>query len=259
MAVISQPARRPAALAGFGKFAFVETKLFLRERVAVAALLGIPVALVIGFGLIPGFGKPSKTLSGQIGTEYIASLGVAIVIAMIALNGIPQVMGTYREQGILRRLSATPVRPALLMAAKLAVWLGTVLVSVTLVIAVARLAFHVPLPVEFGWFVLAVVLGVAALFALGLLVAAVAPTARAANGIGMLLFIPSMFLAGVYYPTDEMSHSLQIVGEYSPLGAALHAVRDSWMGQQPHPLYLGIMAAWAVAASLAAARFFRWE
>lgn len=246
-------------MAGFGKFAFVEAKLFLRERVAVAALLGIPVALVIGFGLIPGFSKPNKTLSGQIGTEYIASLGVAIVIAMMALNGIPQVMGTYREKGILRRLSATPVRPAMLMAAKLAVWLATVVVSVALVIVVGRLAFHVPLPVQAGWFVLSIAFGVAALFALGLLVAAVAPTARAATGIGMLLFIPNMFLAGVYFPTEEMSHSLQIVGDYSPLGAALHAVRQSWMGQQPHPLYLGIMAAWAVAASLAAARFFRWE
>ena len=259
MTALSQPETRPAAWAGFGKFTLVETKLFLRERIAVAALLGIPVALVIGFGLIPGFSKPSKTLSGQIGTEYIASLGVAIVIAMMALNGIPQVMGTYREKGILRRLSATPVRPALLMAAKLAVWLATVLISVALVIAVGRLAFHVPLPVEFGWFVLSIVLGVAALFALGLLVAAVAPTARAATGVGMLLFIPNMFLAGVYFPTEEMSHSLQLVGDYSPLGAALHAVRQSWMGQQPHPLYLGIMAAWAVAASLAAARFFRWE
>jgi hypothetical protein len=39
---------------GFGKLAFVETKLFLRERIAVAALLGIPVALVVGFGMIPG-------------------------------------------------------------------------------------------------------------------------------------------------------------------------------------------------------------
>lgn len=244
---------------GFGKLAFVETKLFLRERVAVAALLGIPVALVVGFGMIPGFGKPDKSLSGQIGTEYIASLGVAIVIVMLGLNGIPAVMGIYREKGILRRLSATPVRPAALLLAKMLVWLATVLVSVTLVITVSRLAFHVPLPVKLGWFVLSVALGVAALFALGMFVAAVAPTSRAAIGIGWLLFFPNMFLAGVYIPTEEMSHTLQVIGDYAPLGAALHAVRQSWMGQDPRPLYLGIMAAWAALAGIAAARFFRWE
>ena len=244
---------------GFGKLAFVETKLFLRERVAVAALLDIPVALVIGFGMIPGFGKPDKTLSGQIGTEYIASLGVAIVIVMLGLNGIPAVMGIYREKGVLRRLSATPVRPATVLLAKMLVWLVTVLVSVTLVITISRLAFHVPMPVQPGWFVLSVVLGVAALFALGMFVAAVTPTSRAAIGIGWLLFFPNMFLAGVYIPTEQMSHTLQVIGDYAPLGAALHAVRQSWMGQDPRPLYLGIMAAWAVAAGLAAARFFRWE
>ena len=244
---------------GFGKLAFVETKLFLRERVAVAALLGLPVALVVGFGLIPGFGQPDKTLSGQIGTEYIASLGVAIVIVLMGLNGIPAGLGTYREQGILRRLSATPVRPIALLVAKLLVWLATVLVSVIMVVGVSRLAFHVPLPVKFGWFVVSVALGVAALFALGMFVASIAPTSKAAMGIGWLLFFPNMFLAGVYFPTEEMSHTLQVIGDYAPLGAALHAVRQSWMGQDPRPLYLGIMAAWAVAASLAAARFFRWE
>ena len=244
---------------GFGQLSWVETKLFLRERVAVAALLGIPIALVVGFGLIPGFSKPDKTLGGQIGTEYIASLGVVLVIVSLGLNGIPSVLGTYRERGILRRLSATPVRPVTLLAAKMMVWLATVLVSVTLVISVSRLAFHVPLPVRLGWFLLALALGVAALFALGLFVAAVAPTSRSAAGIGWLLFFPNMFLAGVYFPTDEMSPGLRHASDYAPLGAALHAIREAWMGQDPHPLYLGIMAAWAVIAGLAAARFFRWE
>jgi ABC-2 type transport system permease protein len=244
---------------GFGRLAWVETKLFLRERVAVAALLGIPVALVVGFGLIPGFSHPDKTLGGQIGTEYIASLGVALVIVSLGLNGIPSVLGTYRERGILRRLSATPVRPAALLAAKMMVWLATVLVSVTMVITVSRLAFHVPLPVRLGWFLLALGLAIAALFALGLFVAAVAPTSRSAAGIGWLLFFPNMFLAGVYFPTDQMSPGLRHASDYAPLGAALHAIREAWMGQDPHPLYLGIMAAWAVIAGLAAARFFRWE
>jgi len=57
---------------GFSRLAFAETKLFLREHAALIGVFGLPVALVIGFGLIPGFGDPQKSLSGQIGTEYIA-------------------------------------------------------------------------------------------------------------------------------------------------------------------------------------------
>ena len=97
------------------------------------------------------------------------------------------------------------------------------------------------------------------MFALGLLAAAAAPTARSAAGLGWLLFFPNMFLAGVYFPTEEMSPAMRQIGNFTPLGSALHAVRDSWMGLAPRPEYLGIMAAYAVIAGALAARFFRWE
>ena len=244
---------------GFSRLAYVETKLFLREKAAAISVFGLPVALVIGFGLIPGFGDPQKSLSGQIGTEYIAAISVAIVLATLGLNGVPMVVGQYRQRGILRRLGVTPVRPLTMLLADLMVWAAAAILSVALVIAVARLAYHVPAPAAAGWFVLSVLLGIAALFALGMLVAAAAPTARSAAGLGWLLFFPNMFLAGVYFPAEEMSPVMRQIGNLTPLGSALHAIRDSWMGLDPRPEYLGIMAAYAVIAAAVAARFFRWE
>jgi ABC-2 type transport system permease protein len=246
-------------MTGFSRLALVEAKLFLREKSALVGVFGLPVALVIGFGLIPGFGNPQKGLSDQIGTEYIAGLGVAIVLASLGLTGVPMVIGQYRQRGILRRLGVTPVRPLTLLLADLTVWAAAAILSVALVVAVVRIAFHVPVPAEAGWFVLSVLLGIASLLALGMLAAAVAPTARSAAGIGWLLFFPNMFLAGIYFPTEEMSSSMRQVGNFTPLGSALHAVRDSWMGIDPRLEYLGIMAAWALVGGALAARFFRWE
>ncbi len=57
-----------------------------------------------------------------------------------------------------------------------------------------------------------------------------APTAKAANAIGMTLFFPSMFLAGVYVPRETFSPFLQHVSDVTPLGAALAAVRDTLAG-----------------------------
>jgi len=244
---------------GFVKLALVETRLFLRDKLALIGVFGFPVGLVIGFSQIPGFGKPQASLGGEPGTEYVAALGVAICLAAIALQGLPAVIAQYRERGILRRLGVTPVRPLTLLTAKLSVWVAVAVVSTAIVVVVSRLAFHVPLPTEPGWFMVSLAFAIASLIALGMLVTAVSPTVRGAGGLGMVLWFANMFLAGVWVPASQMSPGLRKIGNLTPLGSALHALRDSWQGIDPRLEYLGIMAAWAMIAGGLAARFFRWD
>ncbi len=244
---------------GIMKLTLVETRLFLREKVALLGVFVLPVGLVIGFGFIPDFGKSQKTLSGQSGTEYIAALGIALVLVSIGLQGIPMVVAQYRERGILRRLGVTPVRPLTMLVAKLAVYAGSAVVSALFVLVAGGVVFHVPAPARPGWFIASFALGMAALFSLGMLVSAVAPTARSATGLAMALFFPNMFFGGIYFPTDAMSPTLREIGDFTPLGSTLHAIRGSWQGNDLRLEYLGIMAAWALVATLLAVRYFRWE
>ncbi|HLK01400.1 MAG TPA: ABC transporter permease, partial [Streptosporangiaceae bacterium] len=59
--------------------------------------------------------------------------------------------------------------------------------------------------------------------------------------------------------SDQMSPGLRQAGNFTPLGAALHAIRDSWQGLGVRPAYLLVMAAYALATAGIAARFFRWD
>jgi ABC-2 type transport system permease protein len=241
------------------KLTVVETKLFLRDRVAVPLTLTLPVLLVIAFGIIPGIRDPDPDLSGQAPIELIAGIGVSIAVAMLGLSVLPTVLTTYRERGILRRLGATPVHPSALLGAQLVVNMVAAVVAIVVLIGVGSLAVGLALPRQLAGFVLAFLLALAALFAVGLVIAALAPTVRAANGIGMSLFFPSLFLAGVYIPREVLPSALQHVSDFTPLGAALQSFRDTWHGDMPRPLHLATMAGYAVLAGVVAARFFRWE
>lgn len=241
------------------RLTLMELKLALREIVIPLFVLALPVGLLLGFGFQPGSRHPNADLGGQTGAEYIAAIGAGVSLAVLGLSVLPTALAQYREKGVLRRLATTPVRPAYLLAAQLALYAAAALFTVAVLVVAGDVLFGTPIPKSLPAFLGALVLGIAALFAIGLLVAAVAPTGKAGQTIGMILFFPSLFLGGVYIPRETMPAVLRDIGDYSPLGATLKTMRDAWMGTEPRVTQLAIMAGYAVVAGLAATRLFRWE
>ena len=128
-----------------------------------------------------------------------------------------------------------------------------------LVLGIGAAWLGMAMPASPGWFAAAFLLGTGALFAVGLLIAAVAPTARAANAIGMLAFFPSLFLAGAWLPRHQMPDWLSRVGDLTPLGAFRESVQDAWVGTAPDPVHLLALAGVALVAGVAATKLFHWE
>jgi ABC-2 type transport system permease protein len=241
------------------KMTFTESKLFLRDPLALFFAVAFPPLLLAILGSIPGFREPSEDLGGQRVIDLYVPVMVGFVLAMLAISVVPTYLATYRERGVLRRLSTTPVPPSRLLLAQLAMALVMALVAVTLVLGVGVAVFGTPVPGQPVGFLAALALAAGALSALGLLVAAVAPSGKAASGIGTMLFFPLMFFAGLYFPRESMPDVLRRVSDFTPLGAGVQALQDATAGGWPQPLHLAVMAAFAIAASLAAAKLFRWE
>ena len=241
------------------KLTGAEIKLFLREPLAVFFVLAFPSILVGILGSIPGFRQPSADIGGGRLVDLYVTIAISLSLAMLALQGTPLVLATYRERGVLRRLSTTPVHPALLLAAQLISSLLAALVSTTLVLTLARIAFAVPLPGQIIGFVVAFALTAAALFAMGLLLAAVVPSGRSGNAAGTILFFPVMFFAGLWVPRELMPGMLRRISDFTPLGAGEQALRDAAAGLWPHMGQVAVLAAYAVLFGVGAVRFFRWE
>ncbi|GIF75199.1 ABC transporter permease [Asanoa siamensis] len=236
-----------------------EFTLFLRDKVGPIFGLFFPTALLCVFGNIDFFTDPANGVDGQPLLYTYTPILVGFVLAMLAINTLPPTLASYREQGVLRRLRTTPIGPAQVLGAQFAICLATALVSVVLLLAVARLAFDVPLPRQPFAFALSALLAALALIGIAVVVAAVTPTARAANAIGSVLFYVMMFFAGLWLPIEAMPPVLRHVSEATPLGAAVQALSEATAGDWPSAWRLPLLAGYVVVTALAGIRLFRWE
>jgi ABC-2 type transport system permease protein len=252
---------RPAAARGRVLLHLTRTELtlFRREYARPIAAVGVPMALLVIFGVIPFYSQRKPDFGGLTLFEVYVPILIALALAMLSLNILAPALAGYRERGVLRRLRTTPAGPVRVLAAQLIVDVVVEAVTVLLLLAVARLAFHAFLPRQAAGFVIAAALAALALIAMGLLVAACVPTARTGNAVGLLLFYVMMFFAGLFFPVNVMPPVLQHISHGTPLGAAVLALTDATQGQFPPALPLVTMAVYALAFGAAAVRLFRWE
>ena len=234
-----------------------EAKLLLRDPISWIVAIILPSALLLVFGAVFAPHRPDPALGGLRWIDTFAPSLVVISTATLAIQTLPIRLATYREKGILRRLSTTPVHPAGLLVAQLVIYSVTAILGLVLLVIVGNVAFGIPLPGNPIGYVAAFGLGMAGLLAIGLLLAAAAPSAGVATAIAVPLFMVVMFLGGVYLPRYLLPDVLVTIGEFTPPG--VQGLQDAWLGTAPQLLPLAVLAAITVGFGALASRAFRWE
>jgi len=225
--------------------------------------LAFPTVLILGMGyLIPGL---DETITDPGPLEGLRTIVVMIppvlatAMAAPALTTLPAAMATYREQGVLKRLSTTPMRPQGVLVVQVIIGVVAFVVAAALALAVFAAAFDWVAPDEPLMVVLSVVLGAAAVFGVGLLIAAVAAKASTANAIGMLTYFPMLFFAGLWTPGPIMPDAVQTIGSYTPLGAASQGIEAAWFAGEVPARQLVVMVVYIAVLYPLAAKLFRWR
>jgi|Tabmets5t2r1_1033131.scaffolds.fasta_scaffold02047_5 ABC-2 type transport system permease protein len=231
----------------FWKLTKAELKLFTREPLAIFFVLAFPLILLWLNGSQGG------------GMDRLLPGYVALVLATVGLTQLPSVLATYRERGILRRLATTPVPPVTVLGAQLVVHLAASTAGVALLLTVAGAFDDVAVPRSIPAAVLVYLAGALALYALGFVVAALAPNARTANVVGFVVYFPMIFLCGAVIPREALSSSMRRIGELLPLAPVVTALRDAWSGAGITALTLAALAALIAVAAAVGIRLFRWE
>jgi len=243
----------------FRQLLWVEVLQAWRQPTGLVWGVGLPIVLLIVFGNISAFKQPVTPGSSLTIFEVYIPVLFALSLVLLALVSLPTPLVAYREQGWLRRLSTTPITPVWLLAAQIIVNLALALATLLIVVLGGALFLGSRLPGNPGGFVLAALLVTVAIFALGLLGAAVAPTQGWASVMGGVLFFPLLFLAGLWYPLQNMPAIVRSVAGYSPLTAGVAAMQSAMQGDFPSAHDLLVLVGFAVVLGAAAVRFFRWE
>ena len=199
------------------------------------------------------------------GSRYIDFL----IPGLIGLNllgtgmwGVGFPVATARQQKLLKRLVATPMRRwdylLSLMLARM-VWLA---LEVAAVLGFGMIAFGVA--VRGSWLALSLVtiIGALAFSALGLLVASRARTIEAVSGLMNFVMLPMWLLSGTFFSAERFPALLQPLVQALPLTVvnnALRAILNEGAGLAAMSMPIAILTAWTLAGFVVALRLFRWE
>ncbi|MEE6280594.1 ABC transporter permease [Georgenia sunbinii] len=250
------PARRLPA-AAWGQMFLAEARMIIRDTSGLLLPIGLPLLLMVTNGI--GDGSDQVLPNGAtVMNAILLPLTITMVVALVGVVNMPSFLAAYRKYGVLKGLAVTPARPIMILLAQMLVSLAQVLVGVGLMMGVGAAFFGVTLPANLGWALLAGTLLLAAMYGIGILIAAVAPTVNAAIALGLGAFFLMLALGGGFGPSESLPDVLQTIGESLPYGAGNGALSAAWVGERPETLHLAALGAWAVVTGGLAAKLFRW-
>lgn len=228
------------------------TLMYLRNGSVLFWNFAFPVLLMLIYGVIM--------------SQYMDYMtpGVIVLNALsFGLVSSSTMMLEMREKGVLRRLQATPLPAVQLIGSYLLVNIVIGVLQSTLIIIAGVLLYQVPLSAM--GLLLAypmILIGLLAFMALGGIISGVSAKAGSATAIGMTIYFLLMFISDMIFPLDMLPTWLQNVVPYLPAYPVVQLVRSAMLDASLAPQWASqmlLLAVYGIAATLLAAKLFRWE
>jgi ABC-2 type transport system permease protein len=245
---------------GLWRLTWIEVKIFVREPLGLIGTVGLPVLVFIVLGrMFGGRIDPSARASGLMRVEL--PVLAALLISLSAVMSLVTIVAICREGGILKRLRATPLRPATILTAHVIVKLLFTAVTMTLLLIAGRRYYPVGLNPPLAATSLALLFSTASILSIGFVIASLVPTARFAQPIGTLILYPMVGVSGLFVPLDVLPPALRLLARLSPLTYSVSLLRgilqgESWLADGGDAAALAAVFVICMAWST---RVFRWE
>jgi ABC-2 type transport system permease protein len=167
-----------------------------------------------------------------------------------------------REQGILKRVRGTPMPPISYFAGVIGSSVANAVVQVALVVVIGHVFYDVSMPKDYLELIAFVVLGVIAFGSLGIAFAHVIPNFDSAAAYVNAVFLPLIFISGVFYSTSSMPGVLKAIAVALPLKHVIDGLSGAIVtgtGLGGHLTALAVVAGWGIVGLFLTVRYFRWD
>ncbi len=262
------PCPAPAERIALARVA-LELRLFFRDRQQVIFSFLYPVVMLLIFGSVF---HDERVAGGVTYTQYFVSGIAATGIVLASFQAVGTRIAEERDSGELARLQALGTPPVAYFAGKAGQVLAVIVAQLAILLAVARLAFDLPLPSDMSrWLTLAwmTVLGSGAGTVLGVAVSAIPRRATTAQAVIAPVAIVLQFFSGVFFVYSELPTWMRDVAAVFPLKWLTQGMRSVFLpnraaraevaGGWQHGTTALVLSAWVVIGVIVCARRFRWR
>lgn len=232
----------------------LERRMFWRNPTAAFFNFLFPIVLLALFGAI--FNDNQHDLN-------VIVPGIAGMSVMAAtFQGLAHNVLALREEGVLKRLRGTPMPTGSYLSALGLNAITNTIVQVGLVIVIGKAFFGTHWPLHWGELVVFVAAGAICFGALGVALSHAIPNLDAAPAYINAIFLPVLFISGVFYDVDTVPQALRDVAEALPLKHIIDGLSGALVtgkGLGDTASSLAVIGLWAVIGIALAVRGFSWE
>lgn len=182
---------------------------------------------------------------GASGTDYYLAAYLGIPMAATAFVGLPVMLATYRERGVLRRFAAFGVNTGQVVTAQVLVCFVLAVLGSVVEMAVAAPVYGLPSVDSAAALAVYYLVGAATLLLLGAALGLAARTARAASALGLMVFFPMWVLGGGGPPPGVMTGVMEHISDVLPLWHLTAGIRGAWLTGDGFAVeHLGVLGCW---------------
>jgi ABC-2 type transport system permease protein len=232
----------------------LERKMFWRNPTAAFFNFLLPLIFLALFGAI--LADDEELL--QVIVPGIAGMAVMST----TFSALAMTLTYLRESGVLKRVRGTPLPTSAYLAGIAGSAVANTAVQVGIITATGALVFGLAWPQDWAALVVFVVLGVICFASLGVALSHAIPNLDSAPAYVNAVFLPLIFISGVFYDADNAPGFLRAIAEVLPLKHLIDGLSGAMVtgdGLVDHAPALLVLALWSVAGVVLAVRGFSWE